>query len=165
VSLVPPLRFCEQPERRPCRDGCRSRGWRCASTDAGSLSVELVIAVPLLLLVLSLVFAYGRIAQVTGSVEAGARDAARLATQARTSDDARSAAEATLQELAASSGGPCRDIQVDVEPVEFAPDVSVTVTVDCDYSLADLGLPGVPGTLHAGALFTSPLDPNRGVGP
>lgn len=129
--------------------------------DRGSLAVELVIVMPLLLALLGVVFAYGRVAQVNGTLEAGTRDAARSASQARSAPEA---AERALTAVRTSlPDGPCRDsLQVRLRDGVFRPGFPVTVQSSCRYPLGDLLL-GVPGSVTPSSSFTSPLDPNRGL--
>lgn len=134
--------------------------------DRGSLAVELSIIMPLLLLLLALVYAYGRMAQANGTIEAGARDGARAASQARSLDEAKAAAEAAVED-SLGPGAPCtladQTLRVNVRDNRFEPGYPVTIKASCVYPLGDLGLPGVPGTVTLTSSFTSPVDPNRGV--
>lgn len=130
--------------------------------DRGSIAVELAFVAPLLLLLVALVAAYGRVARVNGVLEAGTRDAARSASQARTLDDARDRAREAV-EASVGASGPCAgSLVVDVTTV-FAAD-AVRVSARCTYPVSDLGLPGLPGTFTARSSFSSPVDPNRGGG-
>jgi hypothetical protein len=129
--------------------------------DRGSLAVELVIAAPLLLGMLSLVYGYGRVSQVNGTLEAGTRDAARVATQERTLGDAQDAAERAVE--TSVPPGPCRDTVDVVLSGDFLPGETLTVQARCTYPLDDV-LPGLPGDVTARSEFSSPLDPNRGAG-
>lgn len=132
--------------------------------ERGSLSVELAVAAPALVLVLLLVFAYGRAATVNGTLESGTRDAARSATFSRSYAEAQDRAFAVVDAaVAADVPAGCRDsLRVDVSDT-FEPGEPVTVSATCRYSLSDLGLPGAPGELSPESSFTSVLDPNRGV--
>jgi hypothetical protein len=131
--------------------------------DAGMIALEVVIAAPVLLLLLALVFAYGRVAQVNGTLEAGVRDAARSATQARSAADAQQRAEQVIRQSLGPGATDCLATLV-VEPITvFEAGFPVRVTASCRYPLSDLGLPGVPGSVTTRSTFLSPLDPNRGV--
>lgn len=133
--------------------------------DTGSIAVELAFIMPLLLLMLALLYGYGRVAQVNGALEAGTRDGARAASQARSADEAREVAErAVRSSLGAGAddcagGGPTVVLRGGV----FQPGFPVTVKASCTYRLHDLGLPGVPGSANVSSTFTSPVDPNRGA--
>lgn len=138
--------------------------WRgaSASADRGSIAVELAFAVPAILLVFGLVFAYGRVAQVNGTLEAGTRDAARAATLARSHDEAVRRATAAVRGAMVGSKDCLASLSVTLSP-GFEPGDPVTVVSTCTYSLADIGLPGGVGRISPRSTFTSMLDPNRGV--
>ena len=132
-------------------------------TEAGSLAVEMAMVAPGLLLIFGLIFAYGRAAQVNGTLESGTRDAARSATVARSYDDALERANAVLLDAMKDAPQSCQN-SLDLKITgEYLPGEPVTVTTRCTYDLSDLGLPGAPGTITAESSFTSMLDPYRGV--
>ena len=132
--------------------------------DRGSIAVELAFLMPLLLLMLSLLYGYGRVAQANGTMEAGTRDGARAASQARSAAEARDAAERAVRSSLGPGATDClQTLDVELRDGLFTPGFPVTVTARCRYPLGDLGLPGVPGTVRVSSSFTSPLDPNRGV--
>jgi Flp pilus assembly protein TadG len=131
--------------------------------DRGSMAIEFAIVAPTLLVLVALVVAYGRWAQVNGTLEAGVRDAARAATQARDLPDAQTTADRVIRAaLGPGATGCLATLQVGRIPV-FQPGNPVTVTAECQSPLGDLGLPGVPGSVRSRSVFSSPLDPNRGV--
>lgn len=127
------------------------------------MAVEMAIIVPSILLIFGLIYAYGRAAGVNGTLESGTRDAARSATIARSYEEARERAERVVQAALADAPRSCQQsVRVEVSP-NFAPGEPITVDVECDYLLSDLGLPGAPGDITARSSFTSMLDPYRGV--
>ncbi len=130
--------------------------------DGGSIAVEMAFAVPALLLVFGLIFAYGRVAQVNGTLEAGTRDAARAATISRSYDEAVQRANAAVREAMAGSPDCLGSLSVSVSR-NFEAGEPITVDSTCTYSLADIGLPGGLGRVTPHSTFTSMLDPNRGV--
>lgn len=131
--------------------------------DAGSMAVELTIIMPLLLLMLSLVYAYGRVAQMNGTLEAGTRDGARSASQARSALEAQAVAEQAVRSSLPAGAQEClSSLDVGLRDGVFQAGLPVTVTATCSYPLGDL-VPGVPGSVTASSSFTSPVDPNRGV--
>jgi hypothetical protein len=138
--------------------------------ERGSLALEMVLLAPAILLLLGLIYAYGRVGQVNGVMESGARDAARSATLARSMAEARDRAKEVVDDALTAAPEDCRnDRTVTVSggdpsrPDAFVPGGAIRVEVTCTYSLADLGLPGAPGTLTARSSFTSMLDIYRGV--
>ncbi len=136
---------------------------RRGGAERGSLAIELAFLTPVLFVLLALVYAYGRVAQVNGTLEAGTRDAARSASQSRTYDEARERAERTIRAALGSTATSCLD-SLDARIVgPFEAGEPVKVRARCTYSLSDLGLPGAPGSITVTSSFTSPLDPGRGV--
>lgn len=136
------------------------RVWR---EERGSVSLELAIIAPALLLLLGALVLAGRVETSSASVEQAARAAARDASLARTPDAARTTAVTSAQrELA---GGTCVNIDVTVDTSGFAAPVgtnaAVTVTVSCTVSVANLAIPGLPGAHTMTGTATSPLDRYR----
>ena len=123
----------------------------------------MAIIIPSLLLIFGLIYAYGRAAQVNGTLESGTRDAARSATIARSYDEARERAERVVRAAITDLPQSCQQsVRVDVSR-NFEPGEPITVDAECDYLLSDLGLPGAPGDITARSSFTSMLDPYRGL--
>ncbi|HXP22072.1 MAG TPA: TadE/TadG family type IV pilus assembly protein [Streptosporangiaceae bacterium] len=135
---------------------------------AGNAALELVILAPILLLLVSLVIAAGRTSLAQNSVYAAARDAARQASISRSPGEAMAEARSGALNELASQNLHCAPATVLLPGVQsqFAipPGLpaTVTVTVSCRVPLADLTLPGVPGTKVLTATFRSPLDVFRG---
>ncbi|MDO5535120.1 MAG: pilus assembly protein [Propionibacteriaceae bacterium] len=132
-----------------------------------SVSVEMAILVPALVLIIALVTGGGRLALARINVQQWADSAARSATLARAGHEARERAATVVASDAAASDTRCSgppDVSADVSafahPVGVAG--SVVVTVRCHVPLADLLLPGVPGTVTVERDATSPLDRYRG---
>jgi len=141
------------------------RWWR-HRRDRGSASLETVVLAPPLLLLIGLAAVGMRVQDAKSAIEAAAYDAARAASISRTTGTAQSRAS-TAADIALSQGGlRCANLSVSVNTAEFARPVgqpaNVYVTVTCDVILADLGVPGLPGTRRLTATFTSPLDLYRG---
>lgn len=140
---------------------------RAGEDDAGNAALEIVILAPVLILLICMVIAAGRIAIAQGSVDAAARDAARQASIARSPEEARAAALASARAELAGEDLNCSPV-VGMPGIggDFAEPLgqpaSVRATVRCSVSLSDLLVPGLPGHLTLGAAFTSPLDPFRG---
>ena len=134
----------------------------------GSIGLELALIVPVLFVLTGFVVGIGRIAEADGRVEAAARDAARAASLADDGPGARRAAEVAGQATLLVDGLSCRDSRVDL--VSYTDDGPgpgvdrVTVRVSCTASLADLAVPGLPGSSTLQATASSPLDPFRSRG-
>ena len=131
--------------------------------DRGSASLELVLITPALIVLLLFVVFVGRLEQARGDVDRAARDAARAASIARSSDEARSQGEAAARSTLQSGGVTCRGLTVDVNVDDFAPGGSVVARVSCDVDFADVALLGVPGRRTLTAAFSEPVDVYRGT--
>jgi len=138
---------------------------RSARSDRGNAALELVILAPILLALLSLVIAAGRTTVAQGSVDAAARDAARQASIALTPAAAQTAGLASARAALRQDGLDCSpDVVIDTGQFTSVPvgrPAAVTAVVSCAVPLANLALPGLPGTARLSAAFTSPLDTYR----
>ncbi|MDZ5447308.1 TadE/TadG family type IV pilus assembly protein [Micromonospora sp. 4G57] len=147
--------------------------------ERGSVSIEVAVLAPAFIALMVLAGVAGRTAVADEAVESAAHDAARAASIARDARTGRAAAvEAARRQLdwrsLNCSGEPALSFSGSVgrtrttfeRAYRSAPGVpaTVTVTVSCTVSFADLrapGLPGVPGGKAVAATFTSPLDTYR----
>lgn len=132
-----------------------------------SASVETAILVPALVLIIALVVGTGRLALARLSVHQWADSASRTATLARDAGSAQSRARAVVASDAAGSATQCRGgWHLSVDTSAFALPVgqpgAVRVTVRCAVPLADLLLPGVPGSITVEGHASSTLDRYRG---
>jgi Flp pilus assembly protein TadG len=139
------------------------RAWRAG--DDGNAALELVILAPVLLALLGLVIAAGRLSIAQSSVDAAARDAARQASISLTPGAAQMAGQASALAALRQDGLDCKPVVLinvseftTTEPGEPA---AVTASVRCTVSLSNLALPGLPGSMALQADFTSPLDVYR----
>lgn len=133
------------------------------SADRGSASLELVLMAPVLIVLMLFVVLVGRLGQARADVDRAARDAARAASIARTSDAAHERAAAAARATLADGGVSCRSMTIALDTGTFAPDGAVHATVGCNVDLADLSLLGVPGSRTITATFTQPVDAFRGL--
>lgn len=125
--------------------------------ERGSMAVEVVIMVPILVAVMMLVVAFGRYIDLQGSVDAAARDAVRAASLER---DA-ATAEYVAQQVAMASlpeSASCSDVSLEGN---FAPGEVITVVLTCQVSYDGLGLLGLPGSAPVTADSSAPLDELR----
>ncbi|GAA4561105.1 TadE/TadG family type IV pilus assembly protein [Planotetraspora kaengkrachanensis] len=136
-------------------------------SDRGSVALETAIIAPAMLAMLVMMIALGRIAIAHGAIDAASRDAARQASIARNPDSARSAALSSAQAALMREGLACSP-SVDVDTRAFSEPVgkpaAVTATVTCEIDLADIALPGMPGSKTLTSSFASPIDPFRARG-
>jgi Flp pilus assembly protein TadG len=142
---------------RPVRSAAPAR-------DDGSMALELALLAPVFFLMLALVLAYGRFASVTGLTESAARDGARAATKSRSIEEATTRVDHIVASTLATAPASCAATgHGQLATTDFKPGDFVTVVVTCDIDYSDLGLPGAPGSKQITRVFTSPLDPYRGV--
>jgi Flp pilus assembly protein TadG len=111
--------------------------------ERGSVSLELVVLTPGLLLVIGVLIYGGRLELAKQSVQSAASQAAREASIARTQPEANSTADAAATRSLA--GTPA----------------TITAEVTCVVNLSDLAVPGVPGSQTVTATADSPLDTYR----
>lgn len=125
--------------------------------DRGSISVELVILLPVLLVILGVIMAGGRIWQTRSGLSATAASAARLASQQKNPSLAVSAADDLVRGDLATLAIPCTNLRIVTEASGLAKPAgtagSVRVDLSCAVPLADLLVPGLPGsiTVHGAA--------------
>lgn len=135
----------------------RSRGG-----EGGSAAIEAAIGVPAFALFVALIIFGGRTAVTHSAVESAAAEAARTASIARTAAQARAGAETAAQGSLANQEIRCLHVSVHIDVSDFAKPVgepgSVAATVECRLDLADLSVPGVPGSRLIKATSDSPID-------
>lgn len=123
------------------------------------MSVEMVVLAPVLLLVVMLAVAGGRLVSAEGRVQAASRDAARAASMERSAGAANAAANRALSEADSAE----HDCSASIDSSDFGRGGTVTVIVGCQVELADLGLVFLPGTTTVTATATAPVDKWRGT--
>ncbi|MFF4104304.1 TadE/TadG family type IV pilus assembly protein [Streptomyces sp. NPDC001903] len=148
---------------RPLRAGGR---WRARlREDRGSEAIATAIVTPLLLMLLCLAIAGGRIVTSGAKVDAAAEDAARAASISRTYSSAQSEATAAAARSLDDQGIHCASSSTSVDTTGLAVPLgevgTVTVTISCTVPLSDLLLPGVPGSKSMTSTFTSVVDAYR----
>ncbi len=141
------------------REFCSAR----PDQECGSMSVEMVILTPVLVLFLLLVAACGRYIDVKGDLEATTRDAARAASLERSSGAASTAA-ADMVAQGLPDAANCTAATVDFRPPleNDLEDIGwVRVSMSCTVSYDSLGLIGLPGTATLTTVSSAPLDRYR----
>ena len=132
----------------------------------GSVTLELAILTPALLMLLGLVVVAGRIEVASAAVDQASAAAAREASLARTPSAARAAATRAATANLAAQNLHCTDVRVSVDTAGFAVPVGtpaqVTARVTCTLSTGDLSVPGMPGTRTTSSSSQSSLDTYRG---
>ena len=125
------------------------------------MSVEMIVLVPVLLLIVMIAVAGGRLVSAEGMVQAAARDAAR-AKIFRDRTSAGEADAAARRSLAAADTANAR-CSGGVDVGGFGRGGTVTATVSCRVELSDLGLVFLPGATTVTASSTPPVDTWRGT--
>jgi Flp pilus assembly protein TadG len=118
---------------------------------------------PILVVVLLFVVALGRVASSRAEVDAAARDAARAAANARSSNDAAIEGEGAAAATLRDRGVTCRSMTVLVDATAFRAGGSVMATVSCTVALKDLVGLSLPSARTITASFTAPIDRYRGL--
>jgi Flp pilus assembly protein TadG len=131
--------------------------------DAGGAAIELTLVTPLLLLLMLLVVALGRLATARADVDGAARDAARAASITRDAGQAERAAQEAAAATLSQRGVTCRSLDVAVDTGAFRPGGLVVADVTCVVDLGDVALLRLPGTRAVHARFVAPVDMFRAV--
>ncbi len=132
--------------------------------DRGSVSVEVAVIAPAFVFLMLLVVFAGKVSEADGNVERAAANAARAASLRQHSADAATDATETAAANLRTSGVRCLDLRTSVDVADFAPGGTVTVTITCEASMADVTLLGVPGRRTFAASATEVIDTYRGEG-
>lgn len=136
-----------------------------ARNEEGSMSVELVLLAPVIVLVLLFLVAGGRIALAANAAEAAANAAAREASLSRTTAAAQQNANQAAQTSMSQSGYACTTLDVLINDsgldVPLGQVGTVSGTITCTLNLADIALPGLPGTWTIQRSAISPVDAYR----
>lgn len=130
-----------------------------------SVTLELTILAPAILLLLGLVLVAGRIQVAGGAVEQASAAAAREASITRTPTTATTTARAAAADVLDRRDLHCTTLTVSVDASGFAVPVGqpaqVAATVTCAVSVGQLTVPGLPGTKTMTARTASVLDTYR----
>ncbi|USQ77787.1 TadE family protein [Ornithinimicrobium cryptoxanthini] len=142
-----------------------TRTWGVNAREAGSVSIEVVILAPVLMLfILGIVFG-GRYALAQQGVQTAAADAARSASIARSAGEAGDAAASAAASSLANQNLSCASQSVNIDTGAFAAPPgtpgTVSATVTCVVDMSDLAFPGIPGNQTLTSTMTSPLDTYR----
>ena len=147
----------------PSRARPQGRARRLRS-DAGSLTVELVVLTPVLLVLVVGSLVFGRVSEARQQVVEAARAGAEAAAVLPTVGTAQWVG--SINAVIDLIGRPhtCAHVAISVDTGHFVPGGTVTVHVMCQVLLSDLAFPGMPGSTVVQASATAPLDPYRSVG-
>jgi Flp pilus assembly protein TadG len=133
--------------------------------ERGSVSVELALLAPALLVLLSFTVVAGRTQIAEGAVQEAARAAAREASLARDPATATALAGAQAERTLDAQDLRCQSTSININTAGFSAPPGrpgdVTVSITCVVGMADLLAPGLPGSVTVEASFTSPVDAYR----
>lgn len=149
-----------QQHERPHR--CGPVAWWRA--DRGSVSAEVALVTPLLIMLLVFVaVVIHRGVDARLRLDGAVHQAARAASIERTGPAAASAARSTAETALASAGIVCASLGVDTATGGLVPGGAVTVTLSCTVDFGDALILGVPGQKRLSATATEPIDTFRSV--
>ena len=128
----------------------------------GSISIEAVLIIPAFLIFLALIAAIGRTAAVQADIHAGVVEGARVASQATSSASAEAAAHAAISAHLNRESIQCTTLNITVNAAVLDQPPGhpgqVRARVSCAVPLADLMVPGLPGTITITESFTTHID-------
>lgn len=130
--------------------------------ERGSIAVEVAVIAPAFVVLMLLVVFAGRVAEAEGNVQRAASEAARAASLRQHPSDATDDAQATAEQNLSAAGIPCSTLTTTVDTADFRAGGTVTVTVACEASMADIALLGVPGSRTFTARVVEVIDRHRG---
>jgi Flp pilus assembly protein TadG len=113
---------------------------------------------PVLLLIIVLMVALGRIDSAQGDVESAARAGVQAAVIQADAAEAQTEATSAAISTLTGAGLTCPSPQISTDTSNFVAGGTVSVRVTCVTSLADVSIPGVPGSKTMTATATAPLD-------
>jgi TadE-like protein len=133
--------------------------------ERGTATVELTLMIPALVLVLGLLVAGGRLWYARTAVAEAAQAGARAASLARTSAQAQHDGQAAAAASLGTAGLICGNRTVAIGTGAFAVPVgmpaTVTSSISCTVSFADILLPGTPGSIQLTGRGSAALDTYR----
>jgi Flp pilus assembly protein TadG len=132
--------------------------------DLGSLTVELVVITPILLVMALMMLAFGRVSASRQEVVEASRAGAQAAAVMSNANSAQWGAAVDAAVGISNRGHTCTNPQIVTDTSHFHPGGYVTVTVTCHVELSDVAVPGMPGSTAVQASATAPIDPYRAVG-
>ena len=138
---------------------------RSPDGERGSVTLELAILAPALILVLGLLVLGGRVEVDASAVEQATAAAARAASLERSVAAAQIAAESAVDRETAARDIRCATTMVEVDAsgltAPLGTSANVTVRASCTVTMADLAVPGLPGSRTITAEATSAVDRYR----
>lgn len=136
---------------------------RSKTTERGSMTVELVVLTPVLVLFMLIAVSFGRVERARQEVVAAARAGAEAASVMPSAGQAGVAASEAAVPSVFGQQFTCHPFEVSTNTSDFRPGGSVAVSVSCSVNLSDLLVPGFPGSVNISASRSAPVDPYRVV--
>lgn len=130
----------------------------------GSATAELVVLTPVLVAILLFLVGLGRVGLAASQVDDAVRAAAQAGVVSATPAAAASAARAAALDTLSADRMTCASPEVTVDVSRFVPGGQLRVSLACTVSLADVALPGVPGSRTLKASLAAPIETYRGIG-
>jgi Flp pilus assembly protein TadG len=128
--------------------------------DRGSMSVEFIIAAPMLVVLLLLIAFAGQWFNTTSQVGAAARDAARTASNIVNWGNVQGAAQSAAEDDLTGVCDGTPSVKIDQPAAgDWANAPEIEVTVSCTMSLAPFNYIGIGGQHTFSAIAFAPLDP------
>ncbi|ODT21665.1 TadE/TadG family type IV pilus assembly protein [Microbacterium sp. SCN 69-37] len=138
---------------------------RLVADERGSNAAEIVIIAPVIAMLVLVLVAGGRTALADNATQSAAYAAARAASLSRDASTAVTNAEDAARRAMSQSGITCTTLTVSVDASGLNTAIGTTGTVsaavNCDVSLADITLPGIPGSRTMSSSAASPVDAYR----
>jgi Flp pilus assembly protein TadG len=135
-------------------------------SERGTAAVELALLAPVLVVLVAVVTAAGRMVETKSAVLSVAREAARAAAEAPNAAAANDAAIAMAQRVAEGLGLDPARLSIVQDPHGFARGAPYEVKVSYQVSMADLpGLGLLPGSVTLGAEHAELIDTYRSRSP
>jgi Flp pilus assembly protein TadG len=134
---------------------------RLRRDESGSVTVELVLLTPLLILFLLFVVSLGRLSGARLDVDGAAAQAARAASIAQDPTTAQAAAQQTATAALGSDHEACAQLNVTTNTAQFAPGGSVAVTVTCVVGLSEFTGLRLPASETVTSTANSVIDAYR----
>lgn len=132
--------------------------------ESGFAAAEVAISTAALLLIALLLLGFARASAAKTVISAAAQNAVRAASHTRDAGSASSAGSAAAQQTLASKGIKCAPaVSIDTSGFATQPGQAATARshVTCAVPLADLAVPGLPGTVTFTADSISAIDTYR----
>lgn len=127
--------------------------------DEGNASIELVLMAPVLLVILALIVASGRLLSTKSAVEAVTREAARAASQADDAESAKDIAKQRAEDISAELRLDSSRLHLDTKLGAFGRGAPLTVEADYLLPLADLpGFGLLPGSIQVSGRHTELIE-------